>query len=90
MLENIRKDIERLVAAYEAENSRRIFLEEEVRQHKENEEIYRKQIAELEKQIDNLRLKNAFLTASGDNIVARERIEKLIRDIDRCIALMEK
>lgn len=90
MLENIRKDIERLVAAYEAENSRRIFLEEEVRQHKENEEIYRKQIAELEKQIDNLRLKNAFLTASGDNIEARERIEKLIRDIDRCIALMEK
>lgn len=90
MLENIRKDIERLVAAYEAENSRRTLLEEQVRQYKENEETYRKRITELEKQIDNLRLKNAFLTASGDNIEARERIEKLIRDIDRCIALMEK
>ncbi len=90
MLENIRKDIERLVAAYEAENRRRISLEEEVMQYKEKEETYRKRITELEKQIDNLKLKNVFLTASGDNIEAKERIEKLIRDIDRCIALMEK
>ena len=90
MLENIRKDIERLVAAYEAENRRRTSLEEEVRQYKEKEETYRKRITELEKQIDNLKLKNVFLTASGDNIEAKERIEKLIRDIDRCIALMEK
>ena len=89
MLENIRKDIERLVAAYEAENRRRISLEEEVMQYKEKEETYRKRITELEKQIDNLKLKNVFLTASGDNIEAKERIEKLIRDIDRCIALME-
>ena len=90
MLENIRKDIERLVAAYEAENRRRISLEEEVMQYKEKEETYRKRITELEQQIDNLKLKNVFLTASGDNIEAKERIEKLIRDIDRCIALMEK
>ncbi len=90
MLENIRKDIERLVAAYEAENRRRTSLEEEVRQYKEKEETYRKRITELEQQIDNLKLKNVFLTASGDNIEAKERIEKLIRDIDRCIALMEK
>lgn len=90
MLENIRKDIERLVAAYEAEKSRRLVLEEEIQQCKGSLETCRKQIDELEKEIDNLKLKNAFLTASGDNIEAKKRIERMIGEIDRCISLMEK
>ena len=42
----------------------------------------------MEKQIDNLKLKTAFLSTSGDE-EAKEKIDKLIREIDRCIALLE-
>ncbi len=90
MLENIRKDVERLVAAYEAEKKLRTSLEDELRHCKDEIEAYRKQIAELDRQTDNLKLRNAFLDASGDSDVARKRIESLIKDIDKCISLMEK
>lgn len=90
MLGNIRKDIERLVAAYEVEKGRRKILEEELQKCKEREEIYRKQIDKLEKQIDNLKLKNAFLTASGENSEAKTRIERMIHEIDRCISLIKR
>lgn len=90
MLENVRKDIERLVAAYEAEKGLRRDLEEELQHCKEEIGTYRKQIAELDRQIDNLKLKNAFSASSGDNDEARARIERMIKDIDKCISLMEK
>ena len=89
MLENIRKDIERLVAAYEAEKEHRRNLEEELLHCREEIGVYRKQIAELDRLTDNLKLKNAFAGASGDD-QARSRIERMIKDIDRCISLMEK
>ena len=89
MLENIRKDIERLVAAYEAEKELRKNLEDKLRHCNEEIETCRKQIAELNRLTDNLKLKNAFLGVSGDDR-ARSRIERMIKDIDRCISLMEK
>ena len=51
---------------------------------------YRKQIAELYRLTDNLKLKNTLLGASGDADEARSRIDRMIKDIDRCISLMEK
>ena len=90
MLENIRKDIERLVAAYEAEKELRMNLEEELRHCKAENGAYRKQIAELYRLTDHLKLKNTLLGASGDADEARSRIDRMIKDIDRCISLMEK
>lgn len=90
MLEDLRKDISRLIAAYEKEKSMREQFEVEVQKYKAEVESCRKQIAELERQTDNLKLKNAFLSASEDGIAAKEKIGKMIREIDRCISLMEK
>lgn len=90
MLENIRKDIERLVSAYEAEKGMRIHLEEEIRQCREEIETYRKRITELDRQIDNLKLESAFVSSSGSRQEAKTRIERMIKDIDKCISLMEK
>lgn len=90
MLDDLRKDIGRLIAAYEKEKSMREQLEAEVQKRKAEVETCRKQITELERQTDNLKLKNAFLSASGDVTEAKEKIGKMIREIDRCISLMEK
>ena len=51
-------------------------------------DIYRKQITELERTIDNLKLADAFKSGS-DNTEARKKIDKLIKEIDKCITLME-
>ena len=46
-------------------------------------------IIELERTIDNLKLADAFKSGNADNTEARKKIDKLIKEIDKCITLME-
>jgi septation ring formation regulator EzrA len=87
MLENVKKQITQLIAAYESEKETRTRLQTELDQAKEQNEAYKKQIIELERQIDNQKLAGAFLC--GDNTESKKKIDRLIREIDKCITLME-
>lgn len=89
MLESIRQNITKLIALYEGEKQRADDLYARLSASEEQNETYRKQITDLNRKIDNLRLEGAF-SMKGGNAAARERIEKLIREIDRCIRLLEK
>lgn len=88
MSELLKQRIGRLVAAYESEKVERERLQAELQEAVMRNETYRKQIKELERQIDNLRLAEAFRSAEGD-AGTRKTIDRLIREIDRCIALLE-
>ena len=88
MLEGIRKDIEKLISLYEAEKAERIRLQSLLEQSKADNESCRKQIGDLEQQVNNLQLSEAFGVGS-DRAAAKERIEKLIKEIDKCISLLE-
>ena len=87
MLEAIKQKIKQLIAAYETQKAECERLRFELEQMAEKNRAYEKQIIELERKIDNQRLAGAFL--SGDNIESKKKIDKLIREIDKCIALME-
>ena len=91
MLENIKASIERLIAAYERLKVENDALRENIGQIRLQNEDYRKQISELEKKIDSLRLADALTvtSASRDRREARERIDRMIRTIDKCISLIE-
>ena len=88
MLDAIKQDIRRLIAAYESEKLERKRLQAELEQARVENETLRKQTIELERQIDNLKLTEAF-KASESNPEARKKIDSLIKEIDRCISLME-
>ncbi len=88
MLEGIRTDIEKLISLYEAEKAERIKLQSRLEQAKAENESCRKQIDDLEQQVNNLQLSEAF-GAGGDRVGAKEKIEKLIKEIDKCISLLE-
>ena len=88
MLETVKEKITRLIAAYETEKMEREKLQAELEQTRTQNETYRKQIIELERQIDNLKLTEAFM-AGGDTSQAKKKIDSLIREIDRCISAME-
>ncbi|MBR6423684.1 MAG: hypothetical protein IKS47_03270 [Bacteroidales bacterium] len=47
-------------------------------------------LKELEKQIDTLRLKEAFLGSSDDKAQARRKVARLIKEIDACVALLDE
>lgn len=88
MLEGIRKDIEKLISLYEAEKAERIRLQALLQQCQTENESCRKQIGDLEQQVNNLQLSEAF-GAGGDRVAAKEKIEKLIKEIDKCISMLE-
>ena len=75
------------MAAYESERAECKRLRDALEQSAAQNEVYRKQIIELERQIDNQRLAGAFL--NGDNIESRKKIDKLIKEIDKCITLIK-
>ncbi len=88
MLENLKSDIVRLIALYEGECKRAEELEAKLSESRAEVEACRQQIAELNRQIDNQRLSSAF-SATENNAEAKQRLDRLIARIDKCIALLE-
>ena len=78
-----------MIAAFESEKKERERLHDELEQSKLLNETYRKRISELERQIDNFKLKETFVASGADNSEARKKIDSIIKEIDRCITLME-
>ena len=89
MLEEVKSNIERLISLYETEKQRADTLEAELEKSRAEVAAGKERLAELDGQIDNLKLQYAF-SGAGDPVLAKERITKLIHEIDRCIKLLEK
>ncbi|MCD8313201.1 MAG: cell division protein ZapB [Bacteroidales bacterium] len=89
MLKELESSVKELIARYEAVRADNDALREKLRLSEEKNEDYRKQITELEKDIDNFKLTGAFLGTAENRDVAKRRIDKLLREIDKCITLME-
>ena len=89
MLEELRTDIAKLISLYEQQKKRADALEALLSSRNEELHKCREQITDLNLQIDNLHLMNAFM-ADTDTGGSRQRIDKLLREIDKCIELLEK
>ena len=89
MLEDVRKNIEKLIALYEAEKVENERLREELRECKETGAACKKQISELETRIETLTLTEAFAAGGPDHSAAKQKIDKLIKEIDKCISWLE-
>ena len=87
MLDELRQKITRLIAAYESEKAECDRLSAALEKSMKQNEAYEQQIIELERQIDNQKLAGAFL--NGNNAESKKRIDRLIKEIDKCISLME-
>jgi len=89
MLEDIREHIERLIALYEAEKAKNETLRQELHASEETGAALRKQLMELESGIKARSLAEAF-TSGETPEAARERIDKLIKEINKCISYLEE
>ena len=88
MLE-IRKQIEQLIARYEAEKAENQHLRQELLACEETGAALRKQIKELESQIETRKLTDAF-AGNASNAEAKAKVDTLIREIDKCISYLEE
>ena len=87
VLEDIRQSFAKLIALYEGEKQRNEELAGRLAESEAAVGAYRKQIEELTRQIDNLKLSGAF--GSSPNRDARARLDALIAEIDICIGFLE-
>jgi len=87
MLDSIKQKITQLIAAYESEKAECERLRAELESAGAQNKAYKEQIIELERQIDNHNLAGAFM--NGDNAESKKKIDRLIKEIDKCISLME-
>ena len=89
MLETIKQKIAQLIAAYEAEKAERERVQALLEQADIQNKQYREQTTELNRTIDNLKLAEAFKAGPASSPEAKKKIDSLIRDIDKCISLIE-
>lgn len=88
MLENIRKDIEQLIARYEAVKVENQNLRQELQACKEAGIAQKAKIMELESEVSSLLLSQAFNAAPGSD--AKAKLDSLIKEIDKCISMLEE
>lgn len=88
MIEELKKNFTALVSRYEEQKLRADELDARLAESGEELRSRDEKIKELNRQIDNLKLSSAFTDGAG-SAAAKERIEKLIHEIDKCIALLE-
>ena len=90
VIDDLKKNIEFVVSLYEQERQRTgelrarlVLLESEVAD-------LRQQNADLKNKIGKLEIANAFARREDTSFEAKESIDKLVRQIDQCIKLLEK
>lgn len=85
---SLKKKIETLISRYESLKGENAQLREAVSKYEHKIEIRDNRITELEKQLNNLQLKEAFLGTSPDKAKAGKKVASLIKEIDACISML--
>ncbi len=90
LLDRLERDIARLMAKNAALRDENTRLGEQNRRLSEAITGLKAELSQREGQIDRLLLKNAVSEVSGGVRAAKLRINRLLKEVDRCLALMNK
>ncbi len=90
LLINLKDNVQRFFVEFENVENEKSVLENQVSELKSDIEILKKEKSELSHKIEQLRLATHLLSGVDENREAKQKINKLIREIDKCIALLNK
>ena len=87
-IESLKKRIEMLISLYERGAAENLALKRENARLKADLEECSNILKEKEEKLDKIVLANAFST-SGENVKeARQKIARIVKEIDKCISLL--
>ena len=89
MIPDLRAKIEQLISLYETQRQRGDELAAKLKDAEGRIAEAQQQITELKSQIDHYKLQAVF-TSGPDTQASKDTLDRLIRDIDKCIKLIEK
>lgn len=90
LLGNLTKNIRLLFDEFSQNENYTKKLEEEISYLKNEIELLKKEKDELSRKNEQMRLANQLLSGTDDSKEAKQKINKLIREIDKCIALLNQ
>jgi len=85
---NLKKKIELIISKYEQVVSENQKLQAELSDCREVLDKSINNIKDLEEKVNRLQIAEAFRSSSGDAKEAKQRIGRLVKEIDKCIALL--
>ncbi len=88
LINGLKSKIGQIISRYESLKSENTQINAELSKCKQQLQDKNEQITELKKQIDNLQLTEAFRSSYEDTKEAKQKIAKLIREIDKCITML--
>lgn len=86
-LEHLKERLTSLLKEHKSLKARAEELEHGIREHQRTEEVLQARVAELEKENEVLRSAKAAHEAAVPG--AKERIDELVQEIDRCLELIQ-
>lgn len=88
LVENFEKKLKKLMELYEMLKNRNSKLCDQLDQQKKENEMLRLEISALNKNYSNLK-QSKVLSVSGQDIDdTKQRVTRLVREIDRCIDML--
>ncbi|HDJ32907.1 MAG TPA: hypothetical protein ENF21_02265 [Bacteroidetes bacterium] len=90
VIQELRGKIDRLIRSFESIKDRNRELEEEVNLLSERIRDKDREIAELTEKNKQLQLSRALMAGGEDVTEAKTNINRIVREIDKCIALLNR
>ena len=89
MIQDLQANLEKLISAYETQKGRADRAEAELEECRKTLEDTKEKNKQLEEKIDNLSLRSVFTSSPADGRDAKARIDRLIKEIDNALALLQ-
>lgn len=90
LVKSMKERVGRLFGEFEKVEQKNAVLREEIALLSNRIVLLEKQLEELTSKYENLKLAKGFESGFGDNRVVRQKINKLVREIDKCVALLNE
>ena len=84
----LKSHIEQIISKYEIALSDNISLKGQLERALKELEIKSERIKELEQKVEQMQLADAFTASTDDVKEAKKRIGKIVREIDKCISML--
>jgi len=90
LLNNLKINVRQFLIEFENIENEKKALEQNILDLKNEIELLKREKSELSRKNEQLRLATHLLSGVDENREAKQKINKLVREIDKCIALLNK
>lgn len=90
IIATLRNNFKKIITLYEHKKEENHSLKAENESLKKQISEYKIQNADLQDKENNTNLASAFIAATGSNHNAKIQVNRIVREIDKCIALLNK